>query len=173
MVKDFIKPIAVLSLICLVISCALAVTNGFTKPVILEAAAMRAEEARYAVLPQATGFEPLGVEGLPASVREAYRSENRVGYVFVIAAGGYGGEMILMCGVGADGKLVKSTTLEHSETKGLGSKVTESHFEDRFVGLSGGFDGVEAITGATISSTAYISAISDALQAYLTIEEGS
>ena len=45
-VKDFVMPIAVLTVICLVISAALAMTNMVTAPIIEETSRRNAEAAR-------------------------------------------------------------------------------------------------------------------------------
>ena len=166
MKKDFVLPIVVLTLICLVISAALAVTNSFTEPVIAKAAAERAEQARSEVIPDATGFELLTVDGLPATVTEVYGTTNNVGYVFMLSTTGYGGEMRLICAIGPDGKLLATKTLAQSETKGMGSRITEDGFAGQFPGKDAALEGVDAISGATISSKAYIGAVKDAFAAY-------
>lgn len=166
MKNDFIKPILVLTCICLLVSGALAVTNGVTQPVIADAAAMRSEEAIRNAIPEAEGFEQITTEGFPDTVKEAYRSTNNVGYVFIIGTSGYGGDMQLICGVSPDGSILRCATLEHSETKGLGSRITDTQFEQQFAGVDDRMEGVQALTGATISSTAYISAVRDALEAF-------
>ena len=166
MKDDFVKPIVVLALICLVVSGALAFTNSVTEPVIAEAAAIRTETAMFEIIPQATGFELVSAEGLPETVKEVHRSINDVGYIFIVSTDGFGGEIKMICGVAPDGALLRCTTLEHSETKGLGAKITERQFEDQFMGVDHRLHGVDAISGATISSSAYIAAVQDALQAF-------
>lgn len=171
MKKDFVMPILVLSLICLVISGAMAFTYGVTEPVIERAAVQREEEIRNSIIPQATGFEMVDIDGLPATIKEVYRSINDVGYIFIIATSGYGGDMKLICGIDPDGKVIHCSTIEQSETKGLGARITEERFEYQFDGADNRLDGVSAITGATISSRAYINAIKDALTAFETVRE--
>ena len=173
MKNDFIKPILVLALICLVMSGALALTNGLTEPVIVEAASVRMHEAMSGIIPNATGFTPITDTNLPESVVEAYKSDNDAGYIFVVVTGGFGGDVKLICGVNSEGKVIHCTALEQSETKGLGSKITEPFFENQFDGKGAGLEGVEAITGATISSRAYISAVTDALAAFDIVYKGA
>ena len=174
MKKDFIIPILVLVLICLVISAALAFTNSATAPVIEAAAANRAEAARNDVIPDADGFEQLDFDGLPKTVTEVYKATNDIGYIFMLTAKGYGGQMKLICGIDTDGNIIACKTLEQSETKGLGTRVTEEPFESRFAGADASLDGVSAITGATISSTAYIGAVKDAFTAFeIVVKEAS
>ena len=170
MKNDFVMPILVLSLICLVISGALAFTNSVTEPVIAKAAIEREETARYEIIPEADGFELIVAEGLPDTIREVYKSTNNVGYIFMLLTSGYGGDMKIICGIDSDGMLVGSKVIEYAETKGLGSKITESPFIDQFDEMYGsGIHEVDAITGATISSSAYIGAIQDAFDAFVIV----
>lgn len=166
MKKEFVMPILVLTLICLFISAALAITNNFTGPVIAKAAADRAEAARSEVIPEADSFELLQVEGLPQTVREVYKTTNNAGYVFMLTVSGYGGDINIICGIAPDGTIISAKTLAHTETKGMGSKITEEPFAGQFPGKDASLEGVDAISGATISSRAYINAVKDAFAAY-------
>ena len=62
--KDFVMPIAVLTIICLVITALLALTNSATEPVIRQSALERAEAARAEIIPDADGFELIEAESL-------------------------------------------------------------------------------------------------------------
>ncbi|MDR3277238.1 MAG: FMN-binding protein [Oscillospiraceae bacterium] len=173
MKKDFAAPIIVLAAICLVISLALAVTNSFTEPVIAVNAAERAETARRALIPEAEDFAPIDASGLPGSVTDAYGTTNGVGYVFSVSATGYGGSgsLQILVGLDNDGKIIAVKTLANGETKGIGARVSEPGFEGQFPGKDGSLEGVNAITGATISSTAYLGAVRDAFAAYTLVKE--
>jgi electron transport complex protein RnfG len=169
------KSIIVLTAICLVISAVLAVVNDVTSPVIAQAAAERAEEARREVLPEAESFELISVEGIPASVTEVYKATNEVGYIFMLTAKGYGGDMNLICAIGNDGRIVACKTLSHSETAGLGSKTAGDEYRSQYIGQDSTLSGVSAVSGATISSTAYYNAVKDAFAAFelVTGQEGA
>ena len=164
--NDFVKPILVLMLICLVISAALAFTNEKTAPLILQAEKAKAEAAQKEVLPKADSFTLMKLSGLPSSVTAVYKADNGAGFVLMLTAKGYGGPMKLICGIDADGQITACRTLSQTETQGLGTKTTEPGFRDQFVGKDSSLSGVEAISGATISSRAYIGAIKDAFAAY-------
>ena len=169
--NDFIMPICVLTIICLVITALLALTNSATQSVIENASRERAEAARAEIISEAEGFELMEVEGLPDSVEEVYRTTNDCGYVFMLSTMGYGGEMKLILGMDNDGKIISVKTLEHSETKGMGSKTTEEPFRSQFVGKDENLEGVDMVSGATISSTAYLEAVRDAFEAYNIVTE--
>lgn len=157
-------------MICLVISGALAITNSITEPIIASAAELRETTARNEVIPGAEAYERIRTGGLPASIREAFRATNDVGYVFIVTTSGYGGDVRIICGVGPDGKVIHSRALEHAETKGLGSMITAPSFSDQFDGMGiDQLDDIDAITGATISTRAYVDAVRDALTAFETV----
>jgi len=167
MKKDFIVPILVLSMICLFVTGALAVADYFTRPVIEAAAAERARLAMREIIPQADGFEPLELHGLPVTINSVYRSTNNVGYVFIVTTVGFGGDIRIICGVDTNGRVIRAAVLSHTETPGFGEPVfAESHTsrysgQDRF-----GIEGISAVAGSTVSSGAFKSAIRYALGAF-------
>ena len=168
-VTDFVAPIVVLVLICAIMSGLLAATNNITAPIIEEAERKANEAARLEVMPNATGFEEVVVDGeLPASVTGVYKATNDVGYVFSLTTTGYGGKNTLKMtvGIGMDGKITDTKVLSHSETAGLGSKITTDAFKSQFPGKDAGLEGVDNISGATFSSNYYRAAIADAYTAY-------
>ena len=59
--EDFVKPIVVLTLICLVCAALLAYLNSVTRPIIEKTEADIAEAARSEVLPDSGGFTLLDV----------------------------------------------------------------------------------------------------------------
>ena len=165
------KPIVVLCVICIVVTGALAATNGMTAPII-EAATLAAQEAaRTELLPDAQGFEK--VEGVDvANVSDVYRTTNDVGVVITSSAKGYGGDVVVMTAITPDGNIKQIKVTELSETKGIGSKVvaTPSYWE-RYEGVSAGQalvlnQDIDAYSGATISSKAVLSAVNSAIEAY-------
>lgn len=175
--KTLIKSIVVLAVICLVISAALAVVNSFTAPVIEEARVQRENASRQAVLPQAAGFEELPLEGMPASITGAYRgvdaSGATVGYVFTAGNKGFDGTIVVMAAIGTDGKLVQVATIDvTSETKTLGGQTANESYTSQYTGKDAQLDGVDAISGATITSTAYERCVKDCFAAYDAVKEG-
>ena len=90
-----IKSIAILVIICLVTSGALAVVNSYPSPVIQAAAEERENQARQSVMPDATDFEQLDVKNLPDGVVSVYQGKDSsgatAGYVFTVEGKGFGG----------------------------------------------------------------------------------
>ena len=167
------KPIVVLCVICMVITLALAATNGVTKPIIDEATRVAQENARRELLPDATGFtqvEGVSVDGVSA----IYASENNVGYVFTSSAKGYGGDVVVMTAI-VDGTIKQIKVTEQAETKGIGSKVAgDASYWARYQGVSAEQEielgnQVDALSGATISSRALKNAVNAAIAAYQAI----
>ena len=162
-------PLLVLTLICVVVSGALALMDGVTQPAILSTAAERADAAMVANIPHATGFEPVELssyDGLPATIREIYTTTNDVGYIFIAAVNGFSGDVVIICGIDNDGRIINTSTLSHTETKGIGTIIEQESFLGQFVGADNRLDGVDTVTGATISTRAYIHAITDIYEAF-------
>ena len=167
MKNDIIKPVLALAAICLVVSAALALVNDATHPAIEAAANDRAPAAMSQIIPQAGGFELIESDALPEGIVEAYSASDGSGYIFIAASGGFGGEIRVMCGIDNDGGIIKLKTLQHNETKGLGDYIDSAAFTDQFDGLGkGGPQGIDAVTGATISFNAFVSAVDYALDAF-------
>ena len=98
-----------------------------------------------------------------------------VGYVIKGQASGYGGNDIVVVGVGEDLKVTGISFPEAlPETPGLGQKATDPAFYSQFAGKGmhlsvvkgggAGADGVDAISGATITSTAVTTVVNAATE---------
>lgn len=170
--NEIVKPVLVLVCICLVVTALLAYINSVTSPIIAKAEQEKTEQAMSEVLTEAEGFRPVEIDNLPDRVTEIYSAENGSGYVFMLTTKGYGGDMKLICGIKSDGTIEQCKTLSHSETSGLGSKTAEDPYRNQYCGKSADtLNEVDAITGATISSTAYKNAIEDAFKAFDMVKE--
>ena len=163
--KETVRPILVLTGICLVVAVLLAATNSVTAPIIKANEEATAQQTRMELLPEADSFEvvPVEVEG----VTEAARAENGAGWVITAQAQGYGGMVPVMVAFGEDGTICAVKFLANDETPGLGQKVRNESFGAQFAGKTGenAYE-VDAISGATISSNAAILAVEHACAAY-------
>ena len=79
---------------------------------------------------------------------------------------GFGGDVTVS--VTLDGDKVQDLTIDTpNETEGLGKRASEAEFTDQFIGKSGPFtfgeNGIEALSGATVTSTAALKAINRAI----------
>ncbi len=171
--RDIIKPVVVLTCICLIVTALLAYVNTVTSPIIEDSEQKEAQAAMAEVLSEADGFEQIEFEKSAERVSEIYQAKNDTGYVFILITKGYGGDMKLICGIKSDGTIEATKTLSHSETSGLGSKTAEDPYKSQYVGKNADtLKDVDAISGATISSVAYINAIEDAVNTFELIKEG-
>ena len=91
--------------------------------------------------------------------------------------GGFGGDLKVLVGFDAEGKILGYTLLEHAETPGLGAKadkwfqrgekgdiIGKTPTEPLTVSKDGGQ--VDAITASTITSRAFLLAVNNAYNAY-------
>ena len=173
--SEILKPVIVLTAICLVTSALLAYTNKITAPEIEKQNMQAANEARNTVLSEAKDFESAKL-----NAGEEYfigKSENGdiIGYVFTTTAKSYGGDIQVMVGVRADGSVNAVELLQINDTPGLGMNAKKDQFKDQFKGLSGiiGVNKnestdteIKALTGATITSKAAAKGVNIALDIY-------
>ncbi len=171
--NDSLKSLVVIVTICLVIAVAMAAINSVTAPKIEEANQKAEQEALQTVLSGSTEF--VQVEGSYAdSVTAIYRDAGGKGYAVMVLAKGYDSSnpMKIAIGFDTDGNIIKCHVVSCSgETTGIGTKVAEQSFLDRFAGKNGTLEGVDAISGATISSSAFIAAVEDAMDAVKVAKE--
>jgi len=92
--------------------------------------------------------------------------EDTIGYAFLALGKGYGGDINILVGLEDESTLKGVTIITQNETPGLGTRIEDSDFTDMFTGLAiadigltrdGG--GIDALTGATISSRAVVDAV--------------
>ena len=92
-----------------------------------------------------------------------------LGYAASVSPLGFGGALDMMVGVNSDGTIAGMKIVSHSETPGLGSRVDDPDYLSQYTGKSGTLslgNGIDAITGSTISSKAVLEAANRALSAY-------
>ena len=167
MKKEFTMPIIALSLICLFVSGVLAIGHSITQPIIAAAAAERAAIVMREIMPDAEFFEPVELPGFPAAVRTVYRTTNNVGYIFIVATPGFGGDITFICAIGPDGRIIRTAVLSHSETPTFAAPVFAESHAGQFWGQDRhGAAGVSAISGATITANAYRYAVLYAFAAF-------
>ena len=164
--NGFVMPVVILTVICLVVSVLLAYVNSITAPVIKTAALKAETEARSQVLPLADNFSEVDLnENIPSTVDSIYMADNGEGYVITLTGAGYGGNVTIIVGIGSDGLISGTSVLSQSETAGLGTRITNEDFQSQFLGKDSSLDGVDVISGSTVSSNCFISLINDAFTA--------
>ena len=171
MIKKFVLPVVVLTVITLVISVALAFTYQLTEPIINAGNQAAADAAKLIVLPNADGFVDIDVTGIEG-VSAAVQATNGAGFVFTTSAKGFAGDIVIMVGIDPNGVITGVTQLDGNETPGIGTQVAEEAYTSQYVGQDSSLAGVSAISGATVSSTAFHDAVSIAFNAYAALEGG-
>lgn len=119
-------------------------------------------------------------EGDSLDIYPAKKDSVVVGYaVNTYTKKGFSGMISIMAGYKSDGTIINISVLDHKETPGLGTKMTEHLFKGQFIdknpssfALKVKKDGgqVDAITAATISSRAFCDAIQ---RGYNTLQKGA
>lgn len=181
--KEILIPTIALLIICLVATTLLAVTNNVTMEKIALNAVEIEKASRMLVLPE--GKEYGEVTTLDSGITYCIGTNEageEVGYVFTAGAKGYGGTVSVMVGIDANGAITGLEILSHAETPGLGANAVKPDFKDRFIGKSGELtvdktsnegQNIQAITAATITSKAVVSAVNAITAAYGEITGGA
>ena len=176
--KNMLISLGGIALVCALL---LAVVNALTEKKIARVQSEKTARAIAQVLP---AFEGAPVDTVVVlgdksyDVHRAMVGDSIVGYAVESVTAGFGGPISLMVGFRSDGEICSTAVISHSETPGLGAKITESdgHFRTQFCGqnpaeyrLSVTKDGgnVDAITASTITSRAFTAAVAQAYNVFL------
>lgn len=200
MKKSFIKDALILFVITLIAGFGLGAVYSITKEPIEQANYNIQQEAYRTVFPDASEFTDLpdfSEEEATAVAAEAGYPDDSIGgcvqakdssgevlgYVIVATdPNSYGGNVTLSLGVKEDGTVNGYSITEINDTAGLGMKAREEEFSSQYadkqveeftVTKTGAQsdDQIDAISGATISSTAVTNAVNAALAYFRTISD--
>lgn len=180
----------ILFVITLITTVLLSAANEFTAPVIADNEAKSAIIAHQEVFPDAENFRDLTDEinkvNYPA-ILNVFGATNDagtfLGLIIETQTYGYGGPIRVMTGISVDFSTTAVIITSHSETPGLGSKITNPSFTDSFLAAdSGAFfylrgqefkeqnevkqaeaQEIDGVTGATLSAKAVIEAVNIAM----------
>lgn len=177
-ISDVATPTAILAIICIVVTLALSSANLLTKDTIKELQIKNENAARQKLMDGDYEEAKITIDGneINYHVVKDKTDGKIVGYIFKTAAKGYGGEITVMTAINADASVAAVEILDASgETPGLGQNVTKEDFYSQFKGhphdivaVKGGAadkvkNEINAVTGATISSTAVTGAVNEAI----------
>ncbi|MDD5440672.1 MAG: FMN-binding protein, partial [Candidatus Omnitrophica bacterium] len=134
--KETVKIIAVLTVVCLLSSALLSYFSGITFARIEQNGIDAINDAIRVLAPQAVRNEEFSVSGL-AVYRLFDAGDNNFGYAFIAQGQGYAGTIKMMVLTDmAISEINGMAVLESVETPGLGAKIKENSFRGQFVGLS-------------------------------------
>ncbi len=169
------KMILVLTIIAGLSGSVLSMWDGVTAPLI-EANRLKVLKAAISeVLPEYDYYDELQVRNDIILYAGKDSSGNTVGIAFKAKGNGFSPDLTLMVGINPEFSLLTGIeVLEQTETPGLGNKIADSWFKDQFVGLimddqptaviknvkpTDPTRGIQALSGATISSKAVVNII--------------
>ena len=197
-----VKNVVVLTLITVIAGFLLGYVYDITKGPIADATEKAKQEAYKSVFPSAdsfadvkgfdTGIVSMGVNKAGftgVSVDEALEAKDAsgstLGYVITVTSSeGYGGDIQLSMGVTNDGTIYGIEFLTIGETAGLGMNADTDDFKSQFAGMhvaqvsftktgkQNDYE-IDAISGATITTSAVTNAVNAGLSYFGTIAGGA
>lgn len=165
--KNTIRYGGILFLICFISAGLLSIVYSLTEKAIIAqqkteeaatlkkvlAGAVTIEEKKAGDLVYYVGFDAGGVA---------------VGKALIVSGRGYGGDIVTCVGVNDTGDIIGIKVLSHTETPGLGAKIAGDSFLGKLLHRNINDIGrQDAITGATISSTALINSVQEKVRELL------
>ena len=163
--KDTFKYSITLFLICFVAGILLSVVYAVTEPRIRQKKSDMQNSAIQEVLPGAKRIEEKQKDDFKYYLASDDKG-NVLGYVFICEAKGYSSVIKAAVSITPKGEIINIKVLEQNETPGIGSQVTGAKFLDGFKNKTSK-DSIDAITGATISSSALIRSVREAIEKIL------
>lgn len=191
--KAVAKAIAAIFVITLVMGAALGVVYNVTKKPIEDAQEKVKLEAYKEVFPSAKRIRvnaEADYTKINDAIHENFNANvtieelgiavdgdgNQLGYVITLTSNqGYGGNITLMMGIDGQSVIQGMTFLSHSESPGFGAEADKPEFKDQFIGKKGVIkfqytkngstsdDTVDAVSGATITTSAVVDMVNTGL----------
>ena len=101
--NELMKPVIVLTAICVVAAALLGFTYNITAPLIAQAEEDATNAAMAEVVPGATSFTPCELSTPIEGVLAVSQADGGLGYAIQVQDQGYGGAYVVMVGIGPDG----------------------------------------------------------------------
>jgi electron transport complex protein RnfG len=170
-VKDVLKIAFILFVVCGLAAGSLSFVNLATKDRIAAFAKEEKMAALQKIFPAAESFTELPKADGRVTDWDAVAGGATIGSVHLLKPQGYSGPIALVFGADAAGVLTGVQVLSHTETPGLGAKITTA-WADQFRGKTrvqvalrkdDPNGAIDAIAAATISSRAVTKAVRDAM----------
>ena len=164
--KGMVKTVVTLLAFAAVVAFLLGLVNDVTAENIAKHKADKTMAAMETVLP-AGEYSQVIYEGDP-SVASVYRAGND-GWIVEVTPSGFGGLIDMMVGVDKSGAVTGVSIVSMSETSGLGANASRESFRSQYVGKTGSVKlkkqggEIDALTGATVTSTAVTKGVNTAL----------
>lgn len=185
MKNNYVRLSLILSIICIVAGGILALVNNITYEKIegIKTSESMRPEVIQAVMPGSKTFVSFDDENLIENIKSENEkfvdlktvvddNQNTMGYAIKTFStiGGFGGDIEIFIGISIGGEITGVTVTTTSETPSLGTRVGEESFTSQFVGKSAKAEidvsDIDAITGVTVSSKSFLSAVNNAIDIY-------
>ena len=163
-----IRTLLTLLLFGAVVAFLLGLVNKVTADPIADHQAAKTRAAMKAVLPS-NEYSQVLYSGDPL-VKSVYTAGDQ-GWVIEVTPSGFGGTIDMLVGVDTTGAVTGVSIIKMSETSGLGANAARESFRSQYVGKSGSVKlrkqggEIDALTGATVTSTAVTNGVNTALAA--------
>lgn len=165
--KNLIKPVIVLTVIAFVCTAALAGVNSMTQEIIAKAAAEKKAATMQQLFPEEQGFDAVEIDAETLnkySSNGVYKAESGSGYIVEVSTSGYGGDIEMMVAFSNECDILGVKVLSHEETNGIGTRVVgDEDYLSNYIGKNAAEPaGIDAISGATVSSKAVLAGVNNA-----------
>ena len=167
--RSMAKTVVTLLLFAAVVAGLLGLVNNITEQRIAEYKADKIQMAMKAVLP-AREYSEQYYDGEEDLVSKVFMAGDE-GWVISLTPSGFGGLIDMLVGVDKSGAVTGVSIVSMSETSGLGANAARESFRSQYIGKTGsvklkkqGGD-IDALTGATVTSTAVTKGVNAALAA--------
>jgi electron transport complex protein RnfG len=160
--KEMIRYGFILGLICVIAAGLLAGVNVITRSKITFQLKAEEQAALKEVMSSAAKFTEVKLKTHKEVLYyKAFDNQDKlIGFVFKASSKGYSSVIETLTGIFLDDKISAIKVISLNETPGLGMRITEKEFTSRFNNQNSlDLSGVQAITGATISSRAVINSV--------------
>ncbi|MCM8771488.1 MAG: RnfABCDGE type electron transport complex subunit G [Candidatus Omnitrophica bacterium] len=170
--KEFFIGIVVITFICALSGYLLSYIYKITMPRIEKIKKIKENKINKEIFPEGVNFIEKEMDGIKY-ISVLNLNDEEIGKIFEVKTLGYGGYIYLKVGIDKDMKIKGIKIKEHSETPGLGSKITENKFLDQFTGKTkddiylkkdNPNGKIDAVTGATISSRSVVESVRKLLE---------
>jgi len=154
--------------VCAVVAALISGVNALTEKKYHENLTEQKRQAIVRIFESETvSYRALSPQGETEAVYEVCDGGQVIGYCVEVAPSGFGGAINMTVGYHADGSVKGVGIVSLSETPGLGSKVNDADYLSQYVGQTGALElgaQIDAIAGATISSTAVMDGVNRATE---------
>ena len=176
-VLEYFKTSFILLCICALSAALLGFVNYVTSPIIVKAEQECTEALIKSIFPQYDSFVELTYDDPDVTSVKVISdaSGETAGYIVETAISGFKNVINIMVGLDESAVVRSVKIISHSETPGLGSKITGEKYLNSYVGKTGVISfnsGIDSLSGATVSSSSVLDGVNLSIKACEEIIKG-